>query len=200
MAVIKWPIFVIPIYPYACLIVGGVDGEIWRSESVSSIDSAISQAAPAIQTLILPEPDTIQLGYVVKPLACIYMDLRNACFLIIASGHHREREINRQKFEPLVNCIFCLSPANQNAYHKHWIVFSAYRVGVALHCAMQIHAHSALHNVVSNDDLYYIMQCILDCLPVYVSTEAVHSDDQWGSPPTSVNLLILLRWKSKYSY
>ena len=119
MAAIKGQYFVFGIYCYVCLMVGGVDGEIWRSESISSINSAISQAAPAIQTLILPEPDTIQLGYVVKPLACIYMDLRNACFLIIANGHHREREINRQKFEPLVNCIFCLSPANQNAYHKH---------------------------------------------------------------------------------
>ena len=57
-----------------------------------------------------------------------------------------EREMNRQKPEPLVHCICWLFPANQKANHKHWIVFSAYRVGVALHCA--------LHNAVSNDDLH----------------------------------------------
>ena len=55
--------------------VGGVDGEIWRSESISSINSAISQAAPAIQTLILPEPDTIQLGYVVKLITVLYITM-----------------------------------------------------------------------------------------------------------------------------
>ena len=36
--------------------------------------------------------------------------------------------------------------------------------------------HCALHDAVSNDGLH--MQCILDCLPVSVSTEPVYSDDQ----------------------
>ena len=89
---------------------------------------------------------TLASIYISSALACIYMDLRNASFLIIASGHHWEREMNRQKPEPLVHCICWLFPANQKANHKHWIVFSAYRVGVALHCA--------LHNAVSNDDLH----------------------------------------------
>ena len=87
-------------------------------------------------------------GYNNQPLACIHMGLRNASSLIIASGHHWEREMNRQKPEPLVHCICWLFPANQKANHKHWIVFSAYRVGVALHCA--------LHNAVSNDDLHIV--------------------------------------------
>ena len=86
--------------------------------------------------------------YYLAPLACIYMDLRNASFLITASGHHWGREMSRQKSEPLVNCICWLSPANQKAYHKHWIVFSAYRMGVAL--------HRALHYAVSNDDFYIV--------------------------------------------
>ena len=56
-----------------------------------------------------------------KIMPHIYMDLRNPSFLIIASGHRWEREMNRQKSEPLVNYISWLSPANQKAYHKHWI-------------------------------------------------------------------------------
>ena len=121
-------------------------------------------------------------------------DLGNTSCLIKASGHHRKTEMNRRKSAPLVNYICRLSSANQNARHKHWIVFSAYKMGVALHCV--------LHHAVSNNDLYiaksmiyplYILfvcsvQCILDCLPASVSTEtvykgyiilfAVYSDDQ----------------------
>ena len=55
----------------------------------------------------------------VRPLACIYMDLRNESFLILENGHQWEREMNRQKLEPLVNCLCGLSSANQKAYHKH---------------------------------------------------------------------------------
>ena len=76
------------------------------------------------------------------------VDLRNASFLIIASGHHWEREMKRWKSKLLVNCICWLSPANQKANHKHWIVSRAYKVCVAWHCALQ--------NAVSNDDLYIV--------------------------------------------
>ena len=39
-----------------------------------------------------------------------------------------------------------LDNAKRRPLCKHWIAFSAYKVGVALHCA--------LHHTVSNDDLY----------------------------------------------
>ena len=101
-------------------------------------------------------------------LACIYMDLRNLSCLISTSGHHLERDWSRQKPEPLDNWICWLSSANQNAHHKHWIVFSACKVGGILHCA--------LHHAVSNDVLYmYDVQCIMDCLPVSASAEQVYS-------------------------
>ena len=106
-------------------------------------------------------------------LACIYMDLRNVSSLIITSGHHRKNEMNKQTSQPLVNCICCLSSANQKAHHKHWFVFSAYTKWVVfciVHYMMQS-AMMALYNV----------QCILDCLPVSVSTEPVYSDDQFAN-------------------
>ena len=84
-------------------------------------------------------------SFLIKPntLAWIYMNLRNVSCLIIASGHHWENKMSRQKSEPLDNCICWLYSANQKAHHEHWIVFRAYKVGVALHCA--------LHHAVSND-------------------------------------------------
>ena len=109
----------------------------------------------------------------VQPLACIYMDLRNVSCLISTSGHHWERDGSRQKPEPLDNWIRCLSSANQNAHPKHWIVFSAYTKWVVfciVHCMMQ----SAMM-------AYINVQCILDCLPVSVSTEPVYSDDQFAN-------------------
>ena len=69
-------------------------------------------------------------------VACINMDLRNASSLIIASGHHWENEMNRLKSQPWVNGICWLSSANQKAYHKHWIVFTAYEV--ASQCALSL--------------------------------------------------------------
>ena len=44
---------------------------------------------------------SLKLAILLTPLACIYMDLRNSSFLIIAS----ETVMNRQKSEPLVNRI-----------------------------------------------------------------------------------------------
>ena len=101
------------------------------------------------------------------------MDLRNSSCLISTSGHHWERDGSRQKPEPLDNWIRCLSSANQKAHHKHWIVFSAYTKWVVfciVHCMMQ----SAMM-------AYMNVQCILDCLPVSVSTEPVYSDDQFAN-------------------
>ena len=116
-------------------------------------------------------------------LACIYMDLRNVSCLTWTSSHHWERDGSRQKPEPLDNWIRCLSSANQNAHPKHWIVFSAYRKWVVfciVHCMMQ----SAMM-------AYINVQCILDCLPVSVSTEPVYSDDQFAhsySNPYKLNI------------
>ena len=81
--------------------------------------------------------------------------------------------MNRQKSEPLLNYISRLSPVNQNSCHKDLIVFSAYRVGMALHYAS--------YHAVSNDDFIYSVKCILDCLPVPVSTETVYSNDQFAN-------------------
>ena len=109
----------------------------------------------------------------VQPLACIYMDLRNVSCLISTSGHHWERDGSRQKPGPLDKWIRCFSSANQNANHKHWIFFSAYTKWVVfciVHCMMQA-AMMAYINV----------QCILDCLPVSVSTEPAYSDDQFAN-------------------
>ena len=103
------------------------------------------------------------------------MDLGNTSRLIIASGPHWRKEMTKQISKPLVNCICWLSPANQKAHHKHWSVFSAYIVGVALHCA--------LHHAVSSDDIYFfamhsgLLSCFLCPVPD-VSTEPVYSDDQ----------------------
>ena len=111
-------------------------------------------------------------GYA-APLACIYMDLRNVSCLISTSGHHWERDGSRQKPGPLDKWIRCFSSANQNANHKHWIFFSAYTKWVVfciVHCMMQA-AMMAYINV----------QCILDCLPVSVSTEPAYSDDQFAN-------------------
>ena len=47
-----------------------------------------------------------KLGYGqiwIVPLACIHIDIRNIFLLIIASGHHWERDGDGQKPEPLDN-------------------------------------------------------------------------------------------------
>ena len=112
-------------------------------------------------------------AYILQALACIYMDLRNSSSLISTSGHHWERDGGRQKPEPLDNWICCISSANQKAYHKHWIVFSAYTKWVVF-CIVHCMTQSAMM-------AYINVQCILDCLPVSVSTEPVYSDDQFAN-------------------
>ena len=118
-----------------------------------------------------------------NPLACIYMDLRNVSCLITTSGHHWERDGSWQKPESLDNWICSLSSPYQIAPPKHWIVFSAYRKWVVFcieHCMMQ----SAMM-------AYIDVQCILDCLPVSVSTGPVYSDDQFThsySNPYKLNI------------
>ena len=91
------------------------------------------------------------------------MDLKNVSCLISTSGHHWERDVSRQKPVPLDLWIRWLCSANQNAHPKHWIVFSAYTKWVVffiVHCMKQ----SAMMAYISG-------QCILDCLPVSVSTD-----------------------------
>ena len=111
------------------------------------------------------------------------MDLRNVFCLISTSGNHLERDGSRQKPEPLDNLIRCLSSANQNAHPRHWIFFSAYTKWVVfciVHCMMQ----SAMM-------AYINVQCILDWLPVSVSTEPIYSNDQFAnsySNPYKLNI------------
>ena len=82
-----------------------------------------------------------------------------------------ERDGSRHRPLPLDNWIRWLCSANQNAHHKHWIVFSAYTKWVVffiVHCMTQAAMMA-----------YIGVQCILDCLSVSVSTELVYSDDQF---------------------
>ena len=119
------------------------------------------------------------------------MDLRNVSCLISTGGHHWQRDESRKKPQPLNNWIRCLSSANQYAHPKHCIVFSAYKNCVVF-CIVSLEASDsatpreralciARCRLQSAMMAYFNVQCILDCLPVSVSTEPVYSDDQFAN-------------------
>ena len=85
-------------------------------------------------------------------LVCIYMDLRNISYLISTSNHHLESEGSKQKCS-----------TDQNTHPRRGL-------GVAL-CI-------ASHSQQSWFIYMHSVQCILDCIPVFVSTEPVCRDDQ----------------------
>ena len=68
--------------------------------------------------------------------------------------------------------VLCASkPPINYAHPKHWIFISAYTKWVVF-CIMYCMMQSAMM-------AYINVQCILDCLPVFVSTEPVYSDDHF---------------------